>query len=474
MRQRVDMLRSCIALGGLVLVLAVVVSAGALVSPSRASFPGVNGKILFTARSFDGSGSSASVYSIDPDGQNLTRLAGSDDELQVAAAPGGARIAIERDTHEQCGHIYNAQGYDLYTATADGTAPIRLTDNCPAGDFNPAWSPSGTHIAWSRGGHIWSMRADGTDASALTCFGPGSDPDYDPSWSPDGRQILFERIADVWIMNSDGSDARFLVHGAGASFSPDGTHILYQRGEPLPEPGIHSMKADGTDDVRLTSGNFDGAVWSPDGTRIVFASSTPTDTPVYTMSADGSDIRPLTRGLHLLSLDWAAAGSASPGANEPNVRAADTACPETPPVSQPTAPPVGPPAAIPPALSRTATITAAGIVPPDHLVLAGVRFLPAELRSPRSFQIVMRVTNAARRPVSGAVVWAIPMTRSIGPAPRVATRSGGVAVLHVMMPRGRRLHLGQRIVLAVHARSANPGAAATAAVRLVSIRVGTS
>ncbi|HSM03205.1 MAG TPA: Ig-like domain-containing protein [Longimicrobiales bacterium] len=39
---------------------------------------------------------------------------------------------------------------------------------------NPTWSPDGTRIAFSRGGNLWIMNADGTDLRQITFFPPGS------------------------------------------------------------------------------------------------------------------------------------------------------------------------------------------------------------------------------------------------------------------------------------------------------------
>jgi Tol biopolymer transport system component len=70
---------------------------------------------------------------------------------------------------------------------ADGSAQHRLTRN---GD-EPAWSPDGRSIAFSRAGDIYVMNNDGSEQRRLTRNGTA------PAWSPDGRRIaLGGRVAD--------------------------------------------------------------------------------------------------------------------------------------------------------------------------------------------------------------------------------------------------------------------------------------
>jgi len=78
---------------------------------------------------------------------------------------------------------------DIYVINADGSDLTQLTDD-PAADYDPAWSPDGTRIAFRsrRDGNdeIYVMNADGSRQRRLS-----QDYGERPAWSPDGRYILF-------------------------------------------------------------------------------------------------------------------------------------------------------------------------------------------------------------------------------------------------------------------------------------------
>jgi TolB protein len=94
----------------------------------------------------------------------------------------------------------------------------------------------------------------------------------------------------VFIANENGGSMVLLAGGAAPSWSPDGQRIVFSRISGgcyfgCAVEGIFTMKRDGTDLVRLTSGNEDhNPAWSPDGTRIAFQRGT----RLMVMNADGS------------------------------------------------------------------------------------------------------------------------------------------------------------------------------------------
>jgi dipeptidyl aminopeptidase/acylaminoacyl peptidase len=107
---------------------------------------------------------------------------------------------------------------------ADGSGQTELTVNAD-GDFNPAWSPDGSQIAFSSDApgniEIYTVRVNGRALRRLT-FHP--DIDLAPAWSPDGRQIAFYRVQgatdDVFVVDTDGESERNVTAGSDNDSHP--------------------------------------------------------------------------------------------------------------------------------------------------------------------------------------------------------------------------------------------------------------
>ena len=81
-------------------------------------------------------------------------------------------------------------------------------------DRDPAWSPDGTKVAFTRHHNecdrIFIMNPGGSDVVRLS----GGRYDRHPAWTPDGRKTAFTgpwEFTDVWVAGADGSGRRNLT-----------------------------------------------------------------------------------------------------------------------------------------------------------------------------------------------------------------------------------------------------------------------
>jgi len=202
---------------------------------------------------------------------------------------------------------------------------IRLTDPPPdASDQNPAFSPDGTHLLFTRfeNGYnqgpsaIYLFNRAAGNISLLTTV-PDSDSVNLPgsSWNAAAGRIAFasdrEDADEIWTMAADGSDPFRVTHHTQPgyfiepSFSPDGQWIVFEASTGAPEAqqqgSIWKVRAGGSGLTQLTDGPGDGTDdrqpnWSPAGDRILFQRRLPghDDWNLYTMAPNGSDIRQIT------------------------------------------------------------------------------------------------------------------------------------------------------------------------------------
>jgi TolB protein len=321
-------------------VVALLLGSGAI--PASATFHGDNGRIVFR-RYLNQEKTSGAIFTVKPNGQGERQITHPPDGFiddDPDYSPDGRRIAFMRLNFNACGPdcLYAS----LFVVNADGSGLRQLTSTTTGVDCangggcttEPAWSPDGRWIAFSRQSGplladdewteqgIYMIRADGSHLTQVTQRQrPSTGADDSPQFSPDGRTIVFERrnirglLPDqgqaVWTVGVDGRHERRLtpydlLGGDTEDWSPDGKLILFESNENGPadvSANIYTIRPNGTGLKQLTFAEGGetrhwASSFSPDGKKITFARSPGTgpdgNADVYTMRADGSHVRQVT------------------------------------------------------------------------------------------------------------------------------------------------------------------------------------
>jgi Tol biopolymer transport system component/serine/threonine protein kinase len=186
------------------------------------------------------------LYLVNADGTDLTQLTIMEKgACQPSWSPDGSQLVFispclgRADFTET---IYNESS--LYSINADGTGLKQLTP-APGSDFEPAWSPDGTRIAFTsvRGGfrQIYSVDVASLEVTLLTNTTSAIESSQ-PSWSPDGTKITYmvKRVGafQIWSMNENGQEAVQLTHSGQdvwdylPNWSPDGRTVFFNQRRP--------------------------------------------------------------------------------------------------------------------------------------------------------------------------------------------------------------------------------------------------
>lgn len=307
-------------------------------SPVDATVRGGNGPIAFQ-RFFRSDQTWGALFTIDPDGSGLRQMTHPPKGI-VTAGPDWSsdgrwivyfRQKVGKPTPPR--HIFRIRPNgthrsDLTRASCPATARPIPPDTCFE-EFNPAWSPNGKRIAFTRvfGAcpeycntdlfDLFIMRADGTHLRQVT----DPDPRYmdlSMRWAPDGSRLVFTRSDEgrdptrdaVFTVRTDGTHLRQLtpwsMDAGRLDWSPDGRWILFRSNTGgHHRSNVFLIHPNGTGLHRVTHTHvpytYTWGSFSPNGRKITIGRSPATGkagyADVYVMNLEGRHIRDITNSV---------------------------------------------------------------------------------------------------------------------------------------------------------------------------------
>jgi Tol biopolymer transport system component len=262
---------------------------------ASATFPGGNGRIIFNRGSTE---SPTFLVTIEPDGSDPTNIAGqANSSFGASWDPDGSRFIYSR---------LAGGNVDLFMRDADGSNPTRVTDT-NRDEFQVAFGPDGNQAVYEKCGFQCDLFIINLTTGVETRLTDTRADEIAPDWGVDDV-IVFERVPqrsdiDIFTIHPDGSNLTRLTDNevrqdVSASWSPDGTRIVYSRCGFESGCDLFTMDPDGSGKDRVTDttrrDEF-GAKFSPNGNSFVFVGSRgETRSDLFRMRTNGSNVRKLT------------------------------------------------------------------------------------------------------------------------------------------------------------------------------------
>jgi Tol biopolymer transport system component len=237
-----------------------------------------------------------------PDGRTV--LQPGRDAGDPTWSPDGRRIVFLSQTGGQS---------DIWTMTAQGLAPSRVTDDS-AEEWSPRYSPDGRYLylGSDRAGAMALWRLPINQETGVAA-GPAEQvtrsifaSPFDVAVAPDGRELfllaqssqqtLHALTFDPRALSVAGSPAwiaREFVNVGSADITGDGKRLVMAVGTMgTSQSNLVTARLDGSGRSTLTEGPFrdESPHWSPDGSRIAFQSDRGGRMEIWSVRPDGSDV----------------------------------------------------------------------------------------------------------------------------------------------------------------------------------------
>jgi TolB protein len=173
----------------------------------------------------------------------------------------------------------------------------------------PDFTPDGKNVlfASTADGRYMNIYISGLDGSGLKRLSNVRAVEAEPKVNPkNGHDMLVVSgrggLQQIYMMNLDGADPVRLTNGEGEAsnpaWNPNGQHIAFAwtRGYAPGNWNLFLMDVSSRETVQLThgEGRNENPSWAPDGRHLAFSSNRTGKSQIFTMLADGTEVRQLT------------------------------------------------------------------------------------------------------------------------------------------------------------------------------------
>jgi len=240
------------------------------------------------------------IWSMDPDGSNQKQVTRFNSlTLQPAVSPDGSKLAC----------LSYARGNPaIFIVSVATGARLPFYNQRASVNGTPDFTPDGKQIVYSSSASGWTqIYIAGVNGADFRRISNVRAVEVEPKVNPKtGSEIVFvsgrSGPQQIYRMNLDGANIERLTPGEGEasnpSWHPDGQLIAYSwtRGFATGNFNIFVMDVATRNYNQLThgAGRNENPSWAPDGRHIVFASTRTGRSQIWSMLADGTQLRQLT------------------------------------------------------------------------------------------------------------------------------------------------------------------------------------